>query len=428
MAIDARIPLGVQPLQIQSPMQGAEQMLTLRQLMAGAAAREAQRDHYRMAQAQAVQQQQAAEAFRAGLAQSGGRMTLELASLGLKAGMSPNDLQSVAGMSNWGRPTVAGTVERAGGPTGKEILLRDEYGNFIGDPIAAPVELRRVDVGGYSLAENPYTLTEAARTQKTVTPDAVLTDERTRAEGAANRAVTIRGQNLTDARAREEQQFRLNYPTRQWVETEDGMFGMDTRGVAPPIRAAGPDGQPLPGKPLGESQANSVNYANRMIESHKTLTELEDKLSGAAIAGLSAKQGLSNVWGIGGVLGAVGNTMLSEDQQKFEQAQRDFLNAVLRKESGAVISDQEFDNAKKQYFPQPGDSREVIEQKRINRARAITGIASGAGRRQGDLLRSLSEFEFNRRNMSAKGGQKAEGNVGAPSPSVVDDLVKKYGG
>lgn len=415
MAIDPRIALGVQPLQIQSPMQGAEQMLTLRQLMAGAAAREAQRDHYRLAQAQAVQKQQAAEAFRAGLAQSGGQMTLELASLGLKAGMSPNDLQSMAGMSNWGRPTVAGTVERAGGPTGKEILLRDEYGNFIGDPIAAPVELRRVDVGGYSLAENPYTLTEGARTQKTVTPDAVLTDERTRAEGAANRAVTIRGQNLTDARARAEQEWRLQNPTRQWMETPDGVIGLDSRGVAPPIQAVGPDGRPLPGKPLTESQSNSFNYANRMIEAHKTLMDLEDTLSGAAIAGLASKEGASRVWGIGGVLGAAGNLMLSEDQQKFEQAQRDFVNAVLRKESGAVISDEEFDNAKKQYFPQPGDSADVIEQKRQNRARAITGIASGAGPRQPDILRGLSEYEFERKKKAKDkpASQKSEGNIGA---------------
>ena len=37
----------------------------------------------------------------------------------------------------------------------------------------------------------------------TATPDAIMTDKRTREEGALNRGVTIRGQNLTDARARE---------------------------------------------------------------------------------------------------------------------------------------------------------------------------------------------------------------------------------
>ena len=168
MAIDARIPLGVQPLQIQSPMQGAQQALTLRELMAGAAAREAQRDHYRMAQAQAVQQQQAAEAFRAGLAQSGGRMTPGLAVLGLRAGMSPADLQSVAGMQDWGRPKVNQFVETVG-PDGRPVKVGvDAYGRRMGEGFAQPVQLRDRDLGGEVVPVNPYTGQEAGpRVRKT---------------------------------------------------------------------------------------------------------------------------------------------------------------------------------------------------------------------------------------------------------------------
>jgi len=65
---------------------------------------------------------------------------------------------------------------------------------------------------------------------------------------------------------------------------------------------------------------------------------------------------------------------LSKDQQSIEQAQRDFINAVLRRESGAVISPGEFTNAQKQYFPQPGDSLKVLAQKRANRTLAIKGL------------------------------------------------------
>ena len=39
----------------------------------------------------------------------------------------------------------------------------------------------------------------------------------------------------------------------------------------------------------------------------------------------------------------------------------------------------EFDNAKKQYFPQAGDSPAVIEQKRKSREMVINGFARGAG-------------------------------------------------
>jgi hypothetical protein len=63
----------------------------------------------------------------------------------------------------------------------------------------------------------------------------------------------------------------------------------------------------------------------------------------------------------------VGNYLLSPEYQQYDQAKRDFTNATLRQESGAVIGDSEFANAERQYFPVPGDSKEVIAQKRRNR-------------------------------------------------------------
>jgi len=75
----------------------------------------------------------------------------------------------------------------------------------------------------------------------------------------------------------------------------------------------------------------------------------------------------------------IGNTLVSNDFQAGEQAQRDFINSILRRESGAVISDSEFDNARKQYFPQPGDSPATLEQKRLNRETAISGLQRSAG-------------------------------------------------
>ncbi len=79
-------------------------------------------------------------------------------------------------------------------------------------------------------------------------------------------------------------------------------------------------------------------------------------------------------------LGA-GNYMISQDAQKLNQAKRDFINAVLRQESGAVISPEEFANAEQQYFPQPGDGPDVLKQKAQNRKNAVEGfrIRSGPG-------------------------------------------------
>lgn len=76
-----------------------------------------------------------------------------------------------------------------------------------------------------------------------------------------------------------------------------------------------------------------------------------------------------------------GNFLRTSEGQRYDQAKRDFINAILRQESGAVIGESEFASAEKQYFPQPGDTADVIAQKRRNREAAIAGlkVASGPG-------------------------------------------------
>lgn len=66
------------------------------------------------------------------------------------------------------------------------------------------------DLGGTRVAVNQNALAgpvgqmpDVAPLTVTQTPDSIATDQRTRSEGAANRAVTVRGQDLTDQRARE---------------------------------------------------------------------------------------------------------------------------------------------------------------------------------------------------------------------------------
>lgn len=73
------------------------------------------------------------------------------------------------------------------------------------------------------------------------------------------------------------------------------------------------------------------------------------------------------------------SSFLSSQGQQVDQAKRNFINAQLRRESGAVISPEEFSNANKQYFDVPGDEREVKEQKKRNRADAIQAMKTSAG-------------------------------------------------
>ncbi len=133
------------------------------------------------------------------------------------------------------------------------------------------------------------------------------------------------------------------------------------------------------GKPPTEFQGKSATYGARAKEAHDIMNELES-LSGNDAYNRIA---VATVGG-SGALNTVANPYLSENTQRAIQARRDFINAVLRQESGAAISPSEFDNANRQYFPMPGDSKKTIEQKARTRETAILGLNKSAGPAQFD--------------------------------------------
>jgi len=73
------------------------------------------------------------------------------------------------------------------------------------------------------------------------------------------------------------------------------------------------------------------------------------------------------------------NWMQSEDNQIYRQAQREFTEARLRKESGAVISPSEFEKDRQTYFPQPGDTQGVLERKAKARESLLESMKTEAG-------------------------------------------------
>ena len=126
---------------------------------------------------------------------------------------------------------------------------------------------------------------------------------------------------------------------------------------------------------LTEAEGKATGFAMRAKEAH-------DKLSGLDFSPyvVATKQAMEQTPVIGGLSGAATNIGMSETNQRADQAQREFVNAVLRQESGAAISQSEFENARKQYFPQPGDKPGVIEQKRKNRETAIKSLEIAGGK------------------------------------------------
>jgi hypothetical protein len=128
----------------------------------------------------------------------------------------------------------------------------------------------------------------------------------------------------------------------------------------------GPDGTVQIGGSMKEGEAKANIYASRMEASNELLNRLETEgtdLSNKLMSGVPV----------------LGNYGVTPEYRQFEQAQRDFINAALRQESGAVISPEEFENGKRQYFPQPGDDPETIAQKARNRQTAIRAIRQASG-------------------------------------------------
>jgi hypothetical protein len=180
-------------------------------------------------------------------------------------------------------------------------------------------------------------------------------------------------------------------PAGQVVERDDGTFLVNTRtGQATPVMGQG--GQPLQGggKPLTEAQGNSVAFGARAIEANRIVTDLEK--AGTTNTGIIR----SAIGGTVGMAPFVGEKMQqavqssmnvlptyaggpNEMQQQTDQARRNFISAVLRKESGAAIPADEYANEEKKYFPQVGDSPKVVLQKQKARELAIEALKAQAG-------------------------------------------------
>ena len=178
---------------------------------------------------------------------------------------------------------------------------------------------------------------------------------------------------MTDSRARD----ALEAGKQQIVQSDNGPLLVNTRTGSGRV-INGPDGQPLAGvtKPLNDNQSKALLFGERMRQSDNVIKQLETEGTTTSVPGSRAPM-------IGGAISALS----SGNQQMLDQAKRDFMTAVLRRESGASISSGEFATADQQYFPQVGDSKSVIAQKAANRKLAINGVLAEVPAKQRESLR-----------------------------------------
>lgn len=165
-----------------------------------------------------------------------------------------------------------------------------------------------------------------------------------------------------------------------------------------------PGGQPLYPTHATDAQANAAGYGDRAVSAHATIDQLFNGQVDPNSLGFAAQESRFTP-----------NFAKSGNIQSLDQAKRNFLNAILRRESGAVISPSEFEEGAKQYFPQYGDTPETVRQKSLNRQQQIQNLkraagpmSMGGGAPQSDGLmwqgRPLKDTPANRAWLQQQGG------------------------
>lgn len=160
-----------------------------------------------------------------------------------------------------------------------------------------------------------------------------------------------------------------------------------------------------------EGERSAAGFLQRMVKS-------EEELEGLRAGGYNAAN-LRDFYTAGE--GTFLNRFASDEGQVNRQQQEDWVRAKLRKESGAVIGEEEMDREIKTYFPQPGDSPAVLQSKGRSRDRAITQMRITAGR-----AASLGDRPPAAGAPSARPGLPAASGV--PAPGTVRNGYRFRGG
>ncbi|RTE91911.1 hypothetical protein [Bradyrhizobium sp. LVM 105] len=118
-----------------------------------------------------------------------------------------------------------------------------------------------------------------------------------------------------------------------------------------------------------EVQGAAEQFGNRMENAEKSFGKVSNEGLGLSGATQSAT----------GAIPGVGNFLKTENFQKMEQSKREWVTALLRKESGAAIGKDEYTQYDRQFFPQPGDGPGVVAQKAEARRVAMEAMKKTAG-------------------------------------------------
>lgn len=119
-------------------------------------------------------------------------------------------------------------------------------------------------------------------------------------------------------------------------------------------------------KPLTEAQAKAATFKSQMEAA-------EREIDGIA---LDPTKYLNQV--DVALASSAGNILASPEAQRMRQAQEQWAEAFLRFKTGAAATEAEVKRNVKTYFPQQGDKPDVVEQKKRQRAQAVSDLTAAA--------------------------------------------------
>lgn len=157
-------------------------------------------------------------------------------------------------------------------------------------------------------------------------------------------------------------------------------------------------------KPFTEGQSKDVVYATRARGALAALEPVADELT--SLSGRAAAYDPT---------GFVRGRVQSPEFQVAKQAGDEFLQAILRKDTGAAITPPEQELYGVTYLPQPGDGQDVLQAKRAARQRALAAVEAGM---------MPAQIIAQERALSGAGAAPSNDK----SKMDDDELLRKYGG
>lgn len=169
-----------------------------------------------------------------------------------------------------------------------------------------------------------------------------------------------------------------------------------------------------PGK-LTEVQSKDIGFYTRGSQANEGLKGLETELTdwGQAHADM-APLGL-------------GNALRKPEFRQAKVEADNFLSAILRKDSGAAITDKEFDLYGPMFLPVPFDDPATIKLKRQKRATALMAIRSGLGTAEAIAAANEEALDLDLPNDEAAGVGSGDAPADDLSGMSDDELLKQLG-